>query len=106
MSPPSPAPPLFRHAVRVFRQDSGAGSLAFDVDGLKSLEHARSLRRPDEPIAVTVLLRESGRASKTIAQRARRGAELPVDGDIRTGGVVAGTLRPCRIPPLLTTLTP
>ena len=67
--------------------------------------HLRYLRpaRLDDLLDVTVSLRESGRASMTIAQQAWRGSELLAEGEIRIGCVDAGTFRPCRIPAPLQT---
>ena len=59
--------------------------------------------RLDDLLDVTVSLRESGRASMTIAQQAWRGSELLAEGEIRIGCVDAGTFRPCRIPAPLQT---
>jgi acyl-CoA thioester hydrolase len=137
MSPPLPAPPLFRHTVRVYWEDTDAGGVVFYANYLKFFERARTewlrsmgieqhalrertnaifvvsdtalrYRKParlDDLLDVTVLLRESGRASMTIAQQAWRGAELLAEGDIRIGCVDAGTFRPRRIPHPLIALT-
>ncbi len=59
--------------------------------------------RLDDELLVTAELRESGRASLTIAQQALlstadRGATLLSEGTIRIGWVEVSSLRPARIP--------
>lgn len=54
--------------------------------------------RLDDRLRVTVELREAGRASMRIAQRALRDTTLLAEGEIRIGCVDAGTFRPRRIP--------
>ncbi len=58
----------------------------------------RSPSRLDDLLRVTVELREAGRASMLIAQRALRGDLLLAEGEIRIGCIDAGTFRPRRIP--------
>ena len=60
--------------------------------------------RLDDLIAVSVEPVELGRASMTLSQQARRGAELLCEGEIRIGCVDAQSLRPRRFPESLTTL--
>jgi len=92
MPAPPPAHPLFRHAVRVYWEDTNAGGVS--EAALRYLRPARL----DDLLDVTVSLRESGRASKTIVQQAWRGNELLAEGETRIGCVDAGTFRPRRIP--------
>jgi acyl-CoA thioester hydrolase len=54
--------------------------------------------RLDDLLEVSVLLRDTGRASMTIEQQAWRGAELLAEGEIRIGCVDAVTFRPRRFP--------
>jgi acyl-CoA thioester hydrolase len=66
-----------------------------------SLRYLRAARL-DDPLEVTVVLRQAGRASLRIAQQAWRGAELLAEGEIRIGCVAAdggGRFQPCRVPP-------
>lgn len=125
---------VFRHAVRVYWEDTDAGGVVFYANYLKFFERARTewlrslgveqqalrdatgaifvvgetsvryLRpaRLDDLLQVTAALRETGRASMTIAQQAWRGDELLAEGDIRIGCVDAQSFRPRRIPPTLT----
>lgn len=58
----------------------------------------RAPARLDDLLRVTVELREAGRASMLIAQRALRGEVLLAEGEIRIGCIDAGTFRPRRIP--------
>jgi acyl-CoA thioester hydrolase len=58
----------------------------------------RAPARLDDELRVTVLLRQRGTASMTIAQQAWRGETLLAEGDIRIGCVDHGTFRPRRIP--------
>ena len=62
----------------------------------------RAPARLDDELCVTVLLRQRGSASMTIAQEAWRGSvgegTLLAEGEIRIGCVDHGTFRPCRIP--------
>jgi acyl-CoA thioester hydrolase len=129
---PSPVP--FRHAVRVYWEDTDAGGIVFYANFLKYFERARTewlralgleqrdlrdrtgalfivsdtrLRflapaRLDDLLHVTAVPQRTGRASMTIAQQAWRGTELLAEGDIRIGCVDAATLRPRRLPELLT----
>lgn len=62
-----------------------------------SVKYRRPARLDDE-VAVTVDVREAGRASLVVAQAAWRGDELLAEGEIRIGCVDAGTFRPVRIP--------
>jgi acyl-CoA thioester hydrolase len=57
--------------------------------------------RLDDELDVTVELREQGRASMLIGQRAMRGATLLAEGEIRIGCVDATSFRPRRIPEAL-----
>jgi acyl-CoA thioester hydrolase len=96
MPAPPPAHPLFRHAVRVYWEDTDAGGVS--EPALRYLRPARLDDLLDDLLDVTVSLRENGRASMTILQQARRGNELLAEGEIRNGCVDAGTFRPRRIP--------
>ena len=61
-------------------------------------------RRParlDDELQVTVTLAEGGRASFVIEQQALRRGELLCEGRIRIGCVDAATLRPRRLPDLV-----
>ena len=58
----------------------------------------RAAAHLDDELAVTVLLRQRGRASMTLAQQAWRDATLIAEGEIRIGCVDHGTFKPCRIP--------
>ncbi len=58
----------------------------------------RAPARLDDELAVSVELRQAGRAQMLIAQQARRGQTLLAEGEIRIGCVDAGTFRPRRIP--------
>jgi acyl-CoA thioester hydrolase len=58
-------------------------------------------RRParlDDWLTITVVVRETGRASCIIAQQALCGAQLLCEGEIRIGCVDAGSFRPRRFP--------
>ena len=58
-------------------------------------------RRParlDDELVVTCEPRVDGRASLRFAQRILRGEELLADADVRVACLVAGTLRPTRLP--------
>lgn len=69
-----------------------------------SVKYRRPARLDDE-IEVSVDVREAGRASMLVTQRAWRGDELLAEGEIRIGCVDAGTFRPMRIPtPILDAL--
>lgn len=65
--------------------------------------HVRYLRpaRLDDALAVSVELRQCGRASLVVAQQCWRGDTLLAEGTIRIGCVDCGTFRPRRIPTLL-----
>src|SRR4051812_31565943 len=66
--------------------------------------HVRYLRpaRLDDELIVTAALEEAGRASLIIAQQARsHGGSLLCEGTIRIGWVDAATLKPARIPPVI-----
>ena len=78
---------------QALREATGA---IFVVAGTQVTYHAPA--RLDDRLRVTVELREAGRASMRIAQRALRGDTLLADGEIRIGCVDAGTFRPRRIP--------
>ncbi|MGM9515176.1 tol-pal system-associated acyl-CoA thioesterase [Roseateles sp. DB2] len=54
--------------------------------------------RLDDWIAVTVELREQGRASMTLFQQAWRDGQLLAEGEIRIGCVDAASFRPARMP--------
>jgi acyl-CoA thioester hydrolase len=58
----------------------------------------RAPARLDDELAVSVELRQAGRAQMLIAQQARRGETLLAEGEIRIGCVDAGTFKPRRIP--------
>jgi acyl-CoA thioester hydrolase len=61
-------------------------------------------RRParlDDLLAITVVVRETGRASCVIAQQACCGDDLLCEGEIRIGCVDATSFRPRRFPELL-----
>jgi acyl-CoA thioester hydrolase len=58
----------------------------------------RAPARLDDELRVTVILRQRGTASMTIAQQAWRGDTLLAEGEIRIGCVDHGTFRPRRIP--------
>ena len=64
----------------------------------------RAPARLDDMLDVTVLLRQRGAASMTIAQQAWRGAMLLAEGEIRIGCVDEASFRPRRIPTELTML--
>jgi acyl-CoA thioester hydrolase len=55
--------------------------------------------RLDDWLDVSVVARDSGGASMTLAQQVHRGLELLADGEIRIGCVDAASLRPRRMPP-------
>jgi acyl-CoA thioester hydrolase len=74
---------------------------AIFVVGETSVRYLRPARL-DDLLQVTAALRETGRASMTIAQQAWRGDELLAEGDIRIGCVDAQSFRPRRIPSTLT----
>ena len=54
--------------------------------------------RLDDELVVTCEPRVDGRASLRFAQRILRGEELLADADVRVACLVAGTLRPTRLP--------
>lgn len=62
--------------------------------------------RLDDLIEISVEPRELGRASMTMAQQARRGAELLAEGEIRIGCIDADSLRPRRFPESFLSLLP
>lgn len=62
--------------------------------------------RLDDLIEISVEPRELGRASMTLAQQARRGAELLAEGEIRIGCIDADSLRPRRFPDTFLSLLP
>lgn len=62
--------------------------------------------RLDDLIEISVEPRELGRASMTLAQQARRGAELLAEGEIRIGCIDADSLRPRRFPESFLSLLP
>jgi acyl-CoA thioester hydrolase len=126
----------FRHAVRVYWEDTDAGGVVFYANYLKFFERARTewlrslgvaqqqlredtgaifvvtdttmaYRQPaklDDELAVTVVVDELRAASMRLSQEAWRGGTLLCSGEIRIGCVDAQTLRPCRIPPAITSL--
>ncbi|NBU89362.1 MAG: tol-pal system-associated acyl-CoA thioesterase [Betaproteobacteria bacterium] len=57
--------------------------------------------RLDDEIDVTAAVSETGPASLTFSQQARRHGEVLADGEIRVACVDASTLRPRRFPPSL-----
>jgi acyl-CoA thioester hydrolase len=64
--------------------------------------HYRAPAKLDDLITVTVKVVEQGRASMLLEQQAWRGDTLLVDGRIRIGCVHAATLRPRRMPEIVT----
>jgi acyl-CoA thioester hydrolase len=64
----------------------------------------RQPARLDDELSITVLVDELRAASMRLAQQAWRGETLLCTGEIRIGCVDALTLRPCRIPPAITSL--
>ena len=129
MTPTRP-PAAFRHALRVYWEDTDAGGIVYYANYLKFFERARTewlrslgvqqqqLReatgaifvvtdtqvrylapaRLDDQLDISAALTQSGRASLTFTQQARRGADLLAEGDIRVACVDASSLRPRRIP--------
>jgi acyl-CoA thioester hydrolase len=126
----------FRHALRVYWEDTDAGGVVFYANYLKFFERARTewlrslgigqqqlrddtgaifvvtdtslaYRQParlDDELSVTVVVDELRAASMKLSQEARRGDTLLCSGEIRIGCVDAQNLRPCRIPPAITSL--
>ena len=82
---------------QALREETGAIFIVTDTQ----LRY-RAPARLDDLLAITVGLRQQGRATLEIAQQAWRGADLLAEGDIRIGCVDQGTFKPRRIPtPLL-----
>jgi acyl-CoA thioester hydrolase len=81
------------HEQQALREATGALFVVSDVR-LRYLAPARL----DDVLAVSVEVREQGRASMLIAQAARRGDTLLVEGEVRIGCVDATSFRPRRIP--------
>jgi acyl-CoA thioester hydrolase len=75
------------------RNDTGAIFVVTDTS-VSYLEPARL----DDQLEITVHITESGGASLTFRQEARRAGELLAVGTIRIGCVDAGTFKPRRIP--------
>ena len=75
------------------RTDTGAIFVVTDTS-VSYLEPARL----DDELQITVHITESGGASLTFRQEARRAGDLLVVGTIRIGCVDAGTFKPRRIP--------
>jgi acyl-CoA thioester hydrolase len=78
---------------QALREETGA---IFIVSDTRVRYHRPA--RLDDLLDVTVLLRETGRATMLIDQQAWRGDTLLAEGEIRIGCVDAGTFRPRRIP--------
>jgi len=81
------------HSQQQLREETGAIFIVAET----SIRYLRPARL-DDLLAVSVEVREAGRATMLIAQQARRGGELLAEGTIRIGCVDAQTLRPRRIP--------
>jgi acyl-CoA thioester hydrolase len=81
------------------RADTGAIFVVTDT----ALAYRQPARLDDE-LAVTVVVDALRAASMRLSQQAWRGSTLLCSGDIRIGCVDAATLRPCRIPPAITSL--
>ena len=81
------------HSQQRLRDETGAIFVVSDT-ALRYLAPARL----DDLLAVTVDVREAGRATLLIAQQAWRDAELLAEGTIRIACVDAASLRPRRIP--------
>ena len=81
------------HSQQRLRDETGAIFVVSDT-ALRYLAPARL----DDLLAVTVDVREAGRATMLIAQQAWRDAELLAEGTIRIACVDAASLRPRRIP--------
>ncbi len=78
---------------QVLREQTGAIFVVSDTQ-LRYLKPARL----DDCLAISVELRECGRASMSFWQQARRGDELLAEGEIRIGCVDAASFKPRRIP--------
>ena len=81
------------------RDDTGAIFVVTDT----ALAYRQPARLDDE-LSVTVVVDELRAASMKLSQQAWRGQTLLCSGDIRIGCVDAQNLRPCRIPPAITSL--
>jgi acyl-CoA thioester hydrolase len=57
--------------------------------------------RLDDALHITVRVTEQGRASLQLEQQAWRGDTLLAEGKVRVGCVKASTMKPCRIPELV-----
>ena len=86
-------------AQQQLREDTGAIFVVTDT----TLAYRQPAKLDDE-LAVTVVVDELRAASMRLSQEAWRGGTLLCSGDIRIGCVDAQTLRPCRIPPAITSL--
>lgn len=64
----------------------------------------RQPARLDDELAITVVVDELRAASMRLSQQAWRDSSLLCEGAIRIGCVDAQNLRPCRIPPAITSL--
>ena len=84
---------------QALRESSGAIFVVADAQ-VKYLVPAKL----DDMLVVTVKVVEIGRASMLLEQQAWRGDALLVDGRFRIGCVDALTLRPRRMPDLVTTV--
>ncbi|MCE2917250.1 MAG: tol-pal system-associated acyl-CoA thioesterase [Rubrivivax sp.] len=95
---------FFERARTEWLRDLGHGQQAlreatnaiFVVSDTRVRYHAPA--RLDDELDVTVELREQGRASMLIGQRALRDGLLVAEGEIRIGCVDATSFRPRRIP--------
>ena len=81
------------------RDDTGAIFVVTDT----ALAYRQPARLDDE-LSVTVVVDELRAASMKLSQQAWRGDFLLCSGDIRIGCVDAQNLRPCRIPPAISSL--
>ena len=98
----------FRHALRVYWEDTDAGGEVFHANDLKFFECASTewLRTPGFP--QPQMLRHDGvmPVFADTAPRCRRDAELLAEGEIRIGcvaarGAASAGFRACRIPAAL-----
>ncbi|HEY2189551.1 MAG TPA: tol-pal system-associated acyl-CoA thioesterase [Caldimonas sp.] len=83
----------FGFGQEALRRDAGVAFVVSETS-LRYLKPARL----DDVVDVSVDVVHFGQASLQLAQQARRGDELLVEGKIRIGCVELGTFRPCRIP--------
>ncbi len=81
------------HSQQRLRDETGAIFVVSDTS-VRYLAPARL----DDLLAVTVDVREAGRATMTIEQQAWRGGALLAEGTIRIACVDSANLRPRRIP--------